>query len=147
MFPAEAVVIIRSQIAEWNALLRNMADGDEHGVGHGRPVLSASRCAGTGPQAPSPGAEMFYGGEPTHIYARLRRNNLHAAPGDPGHLANLRNGRLELRHVRFRRRVQLPAALFYGFTLLCVLLPKPSWTIYGSTGEHDTSLFGALMAA
>ena len=45
MFSAEAVIIIRSQITEWNALLQNMVDGDEHGVGHGhgRPVLSASR--------------------------------------------------------------------------------------------------------
>ena len=45
MFSAEAVIIIRSQITEWNALLQNMVDSDEHGVGHGhgRPVLSASR--------------------------------------------------------------------------------------------------------
>ena len=46
MFSAETVIIIRSQITEWNALFQNMVDGDEHGVGHGhgRPVLSASRC-------------------------------------------------------------------------------------------------------
>ena len=90
---------------------------------------------------------MCRGGEAAHIDARLRQNDLRTAPGDPGHLANLRNGRLELRHVRFRHRVQLPAALFYGFTLLCVLLPKSGRTICGSTGEHDTSLFSALMAA
>ena len=46
-------------------------------------------------------------GEAAHIDARLRQNDLRTAPGDPGHLANLRNGRLELRHVRFRHPVQL----------------------------------------
>ena len=50
---------------------------------------------------------MCRGGEPAHVYACLRQNDLRAAPCDPGHLANLRNGRLELRHVRFRDPVQL----------------------------------------
>lgn len=50
---------------------------------------------------------MCRGGEAAHIDARLRQNDLRTAPGDPGHLANLRNGRLELRHVRFRHPVQL----------------------------------------
>ena len=50
---------------------------------------------------------MRRGGEPAHVYACLRQNDLRAAPGNPGHLANLRNGRLELRHVRFRHPVQL----------------------------------------
>ena len=62
MFSAEAVIIIRSQITEWNALLQNMVDGDEHGVGHGhgRPVLSAScrdtasRHSGGCPDRPQP---------------------------------------------------------------------------------------------
>lgn len=49
---------------------------------------------------------MRRGGEQAHVYACLRQNDLRAAPGNPGHLANLRNGRLELRHVRFHR---LPA--------------------------------------
>lgn len=49
---------------------------------------------------------MCRGGEAAHIYARLRQNDLRAAPGDPGHLANLRNGRLEPRHVRFRHPLQ-----------------------------------------
>ena len=50
---------------------------------------------------------MCRGGEAAHIDARLRQNDLRTAPGDPGHLANLRNGRLELPHVRFRHPVQL----------------------------------------
>lgn len=50
---------------------------------------------------------MRRGGEPAHVYACLRQNHLRTAPGNPGHLANLRNGRLELRHVRFRHPVQL----------------------------------------
>lgn len=58
MFSAEAVVIIRSQITEWNALLQNMVDSDEHGVGHGHgspgSFRVSLRCAGTGPQNKSP---------------------------------------------------------------------------------------------
>ena len=54
-----------------------------------------------------PGAQMCRRGEPAHVYACLRQNDLRAAPGDPGHLANLRNGRLELRHVCFRHPIQL----------------------------------------
>lgn len=30
---------------------------------------------------PSPGAQMYHGGEPAHIYACLRQNDLRAAPG------------------------------------------------------------------
>ena len=129
MLSTEAVIIIRSQITEWNALHQNMVDGDEHGMGHGygRPVLSASgrnalilgreirtlssaghlgalhqhgfqrliplACFAVIPLPgtlvvtranASPGAQMCRRGEAAHIYARLRLNDLRAAPAIPG---------------------------------------------------------------
>lgn len=52
-------------------------------------------------------AQLRCGAKPVHVYICLHQNDLRATLGNLGYLANLRNGRLKLRHVLFCHPVQL----------------------------------------